>query len=91
MKAKVEKKALKYVFNGVLKTDESFGKNHVVTFGEPEVCETELQEMKKEIKKELKNNAKKEGFWNRIFHKIKGVFKFNKNKALPAPEDEVKK
>lgn len=91
MKAKADKKALKYVFNGILKTDASFGKNHVATYGEPEVCETELQEMKKEIKKELKNSAKKEGFWNRIFHKIKGVFKFNKSKALPAPEDESKK
>ena len=87
-KAKADKKVLQYVFKGNLLSDEQFYKNHVPLFGEPEICETELQEMKKEIKRELKENSKKISLFSRIINKIKSIFKFNKTKSLPAPDDD---
>jgi hypothetical protein len=86
-KAKADKKGWQYVFKGILLTDEVFYKNHMPLFGNPEKCYTQVQEMKKE----LKNSVKKTNFLKKVFYKIKGIFKFNKEKALPAPDDEESK
>jgi hypothetical protein len=84
-KAKANGKAWQYVFKGMLLTDEVFYKNHTpLEYESLEKCYTQMQEIKKELKK------KKISSWKRLIYKIKGIFKFNKNKVLPAPEEDSK-
>lgn len=83
----VGKKFLQHVFKSNLLNDEQFYKTHTPSLeAKPEICENELQELKKEIKKE-KNKV---GFFKKIYQKLVGIFKFNKSKALPEPEDDNK-
>jgi hypothetical protein len=86
-KSKADKKGWHYVFKGNLLNDDAFYKNHTPLFGNPESCYTQIQE----VKKELKNSVKKISFLTKVFHKIKGIFKFNKVKELPAPDEDSKK
>ena len=89
LRAKENKKFLKYVFKSNLLNDEQFYKTHTPSLEyKPEICYIELQEMKKEIKKE--KNERKVGFWKILYLKIYSVLKFNKDKALPAPDKEEK-
>jgi hypothetical protein len=84
-KAKSDKKSWQYVFKGTLFSDEVFYKNHTpLEYENLERCYTQIQEIKKELKK------KKISTWKRLICKIKGILKFNKNKALPAPEEDIK-
>lgn len=81
------KNKIKNVFRSNLLNDEQFYKTHTPSLdSKPEICENELQELKKEIK----NEENKVGFFQKIYLKILGIFRFNKSKALPAPEDEDK-
>jgi len=89
LRAKENKKFLQYVFKSNLLNDEQFYKTHTPYVEcKPEVCYAELQEMKKEIRKE--QNEGKLSFWRKLYLKIISIFKFNKEKALPAPEEKEK-
>ena len=89
LKAKNNKKFLQYAFKSNLLNDEQFYKTHTPSLEcKPEVCHTELQETKKEIKKEQKEI--KIGFWKRFYQKMVSIFKFNKTKALPEPDENRK-
>ncbi|MBR2290599.1 MAG: transglutaminase domain-containing protein [Clostridia bacterium] len=87
LRAKENKKFLQYVFKSNLLNDEQFYKTHTPNLDcKPEVCYAELQEMKKEIKKE--QNENKVSIWKKIYLKMISIFKFNKKKALPAPDEK---
>jgi hypothetical protein len=89
VKAKQDKKFMQYVFKENLLNDEQFYKNHTPTFGEPEHCTFQIQE----AKKELKNSFKKISFIGRLYSKLKSIFRFNRQKALPSfgnEEDNTK-
>ena len=82
LKLKYNKKIKKSSSKEIFLDDENFLKNHIVQSKNAEICDTKIEEKKKE----LKNSAKKVGIFKRFINKIKGIFKFNKNKALNAPE-----
>ena len=67
--------------------DDQFYKTHSPSLeSKPEVCYVEFQELKKEVKKE----ENKVGFFKRFYQKIMSIFKFNKEKALPEPNEDKK-
>lgn len=68
---------------GILQDDDEFSKNHIEQSGNPEACETKIDQRKKEIK----NTVKKIGPFKKFVNKLKSIFKFNKNNALPEPEN----
>jgi len=71
-----------------LLNDEQFYNTHTpYLYCKPEVCDAEWQEVKKEIQKEQKEKV---SLWKRICQRIISIFKFNKARALPAPEEEKK-
>lgn len=86
LKAKASKKFWQPGLKEILQDDEEFCKNHIEQSGNPEACETKVDQRKKEIK----NTVKKIGPFKKFINKLKSIFKFNKNKALPEPEKEVK-
>lgn len=89
---KGNKKLLQNSLKSILLSDEEFYKTHTpYLYCKPKICNIEWQEAKKEIKKEQKKeNIKKESIWKRIYQKLVSIFKFNKDKALPAPEEDKK-
>ena len=87
LKSKANKKILHYVFKSNLLNDEQFYKTHSPSLeSNPEICSLEIQELKKEIKKE----ENKISFFKKIYQKIVSIFKFNKEKSLPEPDDNKK-
>ena len=89
LRAKTNKKFLQYVFKSNLLNDEQFYKTHTPYFeSKPEVCSVELQEKKKELKKE--ENEVKINLFKKIYLKILSIMKFNKDKALPEPDENKK-
>ena len=90
---KGSKKILQYLLKGNILNDEQFSKSHIVDLtSKPEVCTVELHEMKKAIKRELKEIKKEQkvnriSIWKRLTQKMISMFKFNKSKALPEPEN----
>ena len=86
IKFKLNKKIWQSGSKGVLQDDEEFSKTHIEKFGNPEACETKISQKKKEIK----NNNKKVSPFNKFVNKLKNVFKFNKNTALPEPGNTTK-
>ena len=81
LKLKLNKKMWQSGSKGILQDDEEFSKNHIEQFGNPEACETKISQKKKEIK----NNDKEISPFKKVMNKLKNVFKFNKNNALPEP------
>ncbi len=89
LRAKNNKKFLQYMFKSNLLNDEQFYKTHTPSPEcKPETCVAVLQEVKKEIKKEEKE--KKISGFKKLCQKILRIFKFNKNKALPEPDENKK-
>ena len=87
LKIKNNKKFLQYVFKSNLLNDEQFYKTHSPSLeSEPEICYTELQELKKEIKKE----ENKISFFKRFYQRMISIFNFNKEKALPESDENKK-
>ena len=87
LRAKTNKKFLQYAFKSHLLNDDQFYKTHSPSLeSKPEVCYVEFQELKKEVKKE----ENKVGFFKRFYQKIMSIFKFNKEKALPEPNEDKK-
>ena len=86
IKFKLNKKIWQSGSKGVLQDDEEFSKTHIEKFGNPEACETKISQKKIEIK----NNNKKVSPFNKFVNKLKNVFKFNKNTALPEPGNTTK-
>ena len=83
----LKSKANKNKYN--LFDDEQFYKVHTPSLeSKPEVCMAILQEKIKEIKKE--ESEKKLNFFQKIYLKILSIFKFNKDKALPEPDEDKK-
>lgn len=87
LKLKQSKKAWQSISKDKLFDDEVFYKTHIPRIGNPEPCHTQIAQKKKD----LKNSVKKIGTFKKFIYKLKNVFNFNKNKALPAPEDGDKK
>ena len=86
LKAKSNKKFLQYVFKSNLLNDDQFYKTHTPSLEcKPEPCHSSLQEVKKEI-----NGSDKLGFLKSIYLKILSIFKFNKDRALPDPNENKK-
>ena len=82
-------KLFKKLFKIDLLNDEQFYETHTPYFdSNPEKCYGDFQTLKKEIKKEEKENKPK--LWKNIYQKIISIFKFNKNKALPEPDENEK-
>lgn len=86
LKFKTNKKIWQSGQKGILQDDEEFSKNHIEQSGNPEACEVKIDQKKKEIK----NTVKKIGPFKKFVNKIKSIFKFNKNNALPEPEVNTK-
>ncbi len=85
-KLKLNKKIWQSGFKGILQDDEEFSKNHIEQSGNPEACETKISQKKKEIK----NEEKEVSPFKKFVDKLKSVFKFNKNTALPEPGTTTK-
>lgn len=84
---KNNKKFLQYAFKGSLLNDDQFYKTHSPSLeSKPEICDVEFQELKKEVKKE----QDKIGLLQKLYQKIMSIFKFNKVKALPNPNENKK-
>lgn len=84
LKPKSGKKFLQNMFKCNLLNDDQFYKTHTpYLYCKPKLCDSVIQEVKRELKKEKKEN--KISLWKKICQKYVSIFKFNKEKALPEP------
>lgn len=83
IKLKINKKIWQSGSKGILQDDEEFSKNHIEQSGNPEACETKISQKKKEIR----NNDNEISPFKKFMNKLKNVFNFNRNNALPAPSN----